>query len=292
MFALLASLALSHLGVSAQAISQAVIEDPRPDAMHPARMAVIHVPTGGVEINGIVYIASGLGPHPTFVLFHGVPGNEKNLDLAQAVRRAGWNAVMVNYRGSWGSPGKFSFAQNLEDAKATLAFIRNPVNAVKLDIDPNRIALGGHSMGGWVSALTASQDPALLGTVIISAADMGAFGQKAKEHFSDVAGFLEGGRPALAGVSGQAMADELRTNADGWTLVAAAPRLRNTNLYVLYSADDWEADSVRLIKAIEERGGASLRYLRVPTDHVWSDKRLTLASLVTTWLESLKATKP
>ncbi|MDO8912512.1 MAG: hypothetical protein Q8N10_08825 [Phenylobacterium sp.] len=32
-------------------------------------------------------------------------GNEKNLDLAQAVRRAGWNAVTFNYRGSWGSPG-------------------------------------------------------------------------------------------------------------------------------------------------------------------------------------------
>ncbi|MFD3266336.1 hypothetical protein [Phenylobacterium ferrooxidans] len=32
-------------------------------------------------------------------------GNEKNLDLAQAVRRAGWNAAAFNYRGSWGSPG-------------------------------------------------------------------------------------------------------------------------------------------------------------------------------------------
>ena len=31
--------------------------------------------------------------HPAFVLFHGIPGNEKDLDLDQAVRRAGWNAI-------------------------------------------------------------------------------------------------------------------------------------------------------------------------------------------------------
>jgi hypothetical protein len=37
---------------------------------------------------------------------HGLPGNEEFLDLAQAVRRAGWNTVTFNYRGPWGSPGK------------------------------------------------------------------------------------------------------------------------------------------------------------------------------------------
>src|ERR1700722_439731 len=76
---------------AAQSVPRAVIEDPAPDAQHPARMEVIHVPSGGLNINGVVYVASGRGPHPTFVLFHGLPGNEKNLDLAQAVRRAGWN---------------------------------------------------------------------------------------------------------------------------------------------------------------------------------------------------------
>jgi uncharacterized protein len=111
-------------------------------------MEVIHVPSGGVQINGVVYVASGERAHPAFVFFHGLPGNEKNLDLAQAVRRAGWTVVTVNYRGSWGSPGNFRFAQNLEDAQATLAFIRSPDNAKRLSIDPARLALGGHSMGG------------------------------------------------------------------------------------------------------------------------------------------------
>jgi len=55
--------------------------------------------------NAIVYEAQGAGPHPTVVLLHGFPGNEKNLVLAQALRRAGWNVVFFHYRGSWGSGG-------------------------------------------------------------------------------------------------------------------------------------------------------------------------------------------
>ncbi len=113
----------------AQPIPAAVGTDPAPDARFPARSAVIHVPSFGGTINGLVYVASGAGPHPTLVLCHGLPGNEKNLDLAQAVRRAGWNAVTFNYRGSWGSPGTFSFAHTLEDAASVLAYLRMPANA-------------------------------------------------------------------------------------------------------------------------------------------------------------------
>src|SRR4051812_9863845 len=88
-------------------VPRAVTTDPAPDKAHPARMEVLHIPSGDVKINGVAYLASGAGTHPTVVLFHGLPGNEKNLDIAQAVRRAGWNAITVNYRGSWGSPGAF-----------------------------------------------------------------------------------------------------------------------------------------------------------------------------------------
>jgi len=33
------------------------------------------------------------------ILFHGLPGNEQNLDLAQAIRRANWNVLTLHYRG-------------------------------------------------------------------------------------------------------------------------------------------------------------------------------------------------
>ena len=98
---------ISTTAVVAQSLPEAIYTDPPVDVAHPAHSMVLHIPSHGVLINGLMYSPSGAGPHPTLVICHGLPGNEKNLDLAQAVRRAGWNAVTFNYRGSWGSPGNF-----------------------------------------------------------------------------------------------------------------------------------------------------------------------------------------
>ena len=160
---LVAFLVFSQGAALAQSVPSAIFTDPPPDKAHPAKMTVVHIPTHGLPINGVVYQASGAGLHPTIVICHGLPGNEKNLDLAQAARRAGWNAVTFNYRGSWGSPGNFRFAQNPEDAAAVLEYLRTPSNAAALGIDTRRIVLAGHSMGGWVTAMTASKDSTLPG---------------------------------------------------------------------------------------------------------------------------------
>ena len=115
-------------------------------------------------MNALFYLAGGAGPHPTVVLLHGFPGNEQNLDLAQAIRRAGWNVLTFHYRGAWGSPGVFSIHNALQDADAVVAFVRRPDVAEKYSIDTRRIVLGGHSMGGFASASHARTDGHLLGS--------------------------------------------------------------------------------------------------------------------------------
>jgi acetyl esterase/lipase len=253
-------------------------------------MEVIHVPSGGVQINGVVYVASGERPHPAFVLFHGLPGNEKNLDLAQAVRRAGWTVVTVNYRGSWGSPGEYRFGQNLEDAQATLAFIRSPENARRLSIDPTRIALGGHSMGGWVTAETLAHDSNLLGAVIISAGDFGAIGLAAQQNRAAVVAVMNDNRESLAGVTGESMADELKDHGKDWSFNTLAPELIHRNLLVLYSNDFVKGDSLELIKDVKAAGGKTIAERYVVTDHSWSDQRIALESLVVIGWERHRAT--
>ena len=53
------------------------------------------------------------------------PATKKNLDLAQEIRRAGWDVLYFNYRGSWGSPGDFSFSHGgIEDTAAAIAYLR------------------------------------------------------------------------------------------------------------------------------------------------------------------------
>ena len=273
--------------LAARPIPEAVIADPPPDAQFPARMEVIHVPSGNVQINGVIYVASGPGPHPAFVFFHGLPGNEKNLDLAQAVRRAGWTVVTVNYRGSWGSAGNFLFAQNLEDARATLAFIRLPDNAKRLSIDVNRIVIGGHSMGGWVAAQTLAREPKLLGAVVISSGDMGAIGLRGEQNRAALVADMNDNRESLAGATGDSMADELIAHGKEWSFSTLAPKLNHRRLLVLYGNDFVKADSLELIKDVKAAGGTTMAEEYVATDHSWSDHRIALESSVIYWLQSL-----
>src|ERR1700735_3458853 len=156
-----------------QRVTAAIASDPAPDKANPASMETVQVPSHGGFLNGLVYVAAGAGPHPAVVLLHGFPGNEKNLDLAQAIRRAGWDVLYFNYRGSWGSPGDFSFAHAMEDTVAATAFLRQPEMTKLLRLDPSRIVLIGHSMGGFMAVEGAAADPAVVAIGLISAADLG-----------------------------------------------------------------------------------------------------------------------
>ena len=289
----IAALALSGPQLSAKpvrraAIPAAIFTDPLPDKAHPARMEVLHIPSGGVEINGVAYLAAGAGPHPTLVLCHGWPGNEKNLDLAQAVRRAGWNVVTFNYRGSWGSPGNFRFAQNPEDAKAVLAYLRVPANAAKLGVDTKRMALMGHSMGGWVSALVGNEDEKLLGVGLISAANMGAMRGLDRPGIVKLA---SESTETLAGTSPEIMADELIAGRTGFDFMQAAPGLALHPLLVLSSDDGLAPQTDALIAAVRKAGGTRITAVHAATDHSWSDHRIYLEAQVITWLNSLLAGK-
>jgi pimeloyl-ACP methyl ester carboxylesterase len=268
---------------SAQSVPSSIYTDPPADSAHPAKMSVIHVPSHGVSINGVVYQPSGAGPHPTLVLCHGLPGNEKNLDLAQVVRRAGWNAVTFNYRGSWGSPGAFHFTQNLEDAAAVLAWLRDPANAAKVGVDTQRMVLAGHSMGGWVTVHTAAHDSGLIGAILISAWDAGRSSGPREKIVAQMADDME----SLAGTTPEKMADELISHSAAFKFANAAEGLSHLPLLALTSDDGLAPHTDDLVKAIEAKGGHNVKTIHAATDHGWSDHRVALESAVVTWLAGL-----
>ena|SRR5450432_71292 len=268
----------------AQSVPTAIFTDPPADAAHPAKMTVLHIPSHGLLINGLAYQPAGAGLHPTLVICHGLPGNEKNLDLAQAVRRAGWNAITFNYRGSWGSPGVYRFTQNLEDADAVLAYLRDPANATRLGIDTQRIAIAGHSMGGWIVAHTAAHDHGLIGAILISAGDMGVLGEEPNDRLvAEMADDMEG----LSGVTAQSMADEDKANAKAFRMENAAAGLTQMPLLVLTADDGLAPQSDAFVHAVEAQGGHKITTIHVATDHGWSDHRIALESAILTWLAGL-----
>jgi acetyl esterase/lipase len=280
-----ASLVIASSPLSAQQLPRAIYTDPPRDSVHPARMEVLHIPSGGVKINGVAYLASGAGAHPTFVFFHGLPGNEKNLDIAQVVRRDGWNAITVNYRGSWGSPGVFRFGNNLEDADAVLAFLRDSANARSLGIDTSRLVIAGHSMGGWVTALTAGHDRGLRGAILISMADMSRLGAASR---AAVVKEMQDDMESLAGVTAESMADDLIAGSPKWHVADATAGLARLPLLVITSNDGLAPQGDALVKAVRAKGNARVTTVHYATDHSYSDKRIAVEAAVIEWLERMK----
>jgi pimeloyl-ACP methyl ester carboxylesterase len=282
--AIAAALLVAVLPIRAQQLPAAIFTDPPHDARNPARMEVLHIPSGGVQINGVAYLASGAGAHPTFVLLHGLPGNEKNLDLAQAVRRAGWNAITFNYRGSWGSPGTFRFAQNLEDADAVLAFLRVPANARALGVDTMRLVLAGHSMGGWVTVHTAAHQHALRGAVLISAADMAPPAGASRDT---VAAMMATDMESLAGTTPMQMTEELFAHAAAWKFATAYDGLAGIPMLVVTSNDGLAPANDALVAAVRARGNRQVTTAHFATDHSYSAQRIALESAVIRWLQTM-----
>lgn len=146
-----------------------VTMDPPPGALAPPPSSVsFKFASSGSLINATMYLAGGPGPHATVVLLHGWPGNERNLDLAQALRRAGYHVLTMNYRGAWGSGGVYSYRHAVEDALAALVFLRSAEARDKYGVDAGRLLLCGHSVGGYVALQAGASDPSVRAVAAIA----------------------------------------------------------------------------------------------------------------------------
>jgi diadenosine tetraphosphate (Ap4A) HIT family hydrolase/acetyl esterase/lipase len=276
----------SHAEPRFAPIPKAVIADPARDAAHPADMAVFTVPTGGVRVNAMMYLASGDQPHPTMLMLHGFPGNETNIDLMQAARRAGWNVMRINYRGSWGSPGKFSFANARADGEAAVAFLNDSANIAKYRIDPKRIVVAGHSMGGFMAADASAADPRVAGTVLLDAWDIG----KLKDQMVDAAtrkAAIEQRRPdtlPLAGTSAELLIKEIETDAAKLDLEALSARIADRPLLMIGAEHAGAPTTRKLAAAARQAQAKALTETYMDTDHSFSDSRIALEAEVLRWL--------
>ncbi|WP_220449087.1 alpha/beta hydrolase family protein [Nonomuraea mesophila] len=139
----------------------------------PASTPAVTFISGGHTLLGVLHVPAGPGPHPVVVLLHGFPGNERNFDLAQALRQAGYAALVFHYRGSWGVGGSYAWGHVLEDAARVTRAVREEAAAAEHRLDPGRPALVGHSLGGFAALMTAAQDSAVRAVVSVAAFDLG-----------------------------------------------------------------------------------------------------------------------
>lgn len=297
---LAACLAIGLAGIPLQAPAQAA---PKPvtDALvsaapgnDRASMQTMQIPSHGSLMNALVYVAAGAGPHPVVILLHGFPGNERNLDLAQDIRRAGWDVLYFNYRGSWGTPGKFSFAHGIEDTAAAIAYLRQPEVAKTLRLDPQRIVLIGHSMGGFMTVEAAAADPAIKAFATLSAADMAGHMQQLvrkdgqTQAIKDMAsGLGHEGMAPLSGCTPDGLARELAAHASHWSFPSSVSALKDRTALIVTSDDGLAPANQTFAADLRQAGDTRVTTVHLPTDHAYSDQRLELSRTVLAWLAAL-----
>ncbi len=256
-------------------------------------MDSFQIPSHGDKLNALFYIAAGSGAHPTVILLHGFPGNERNLDLAQAIRRDGWNVLFFDYRGSWGTSGSFSFKNSMQDTEAAIAYLRDRANATRLHADPANLVLIGHSMGGMIAAYTGAHDPTLRAIGLISAANMSTGHLSVVKpteiiNVPNLAARLEAvGIYPLAGCTAQSLATELLANTAHWDFTNFAPLLNPRPILVITSDDHLAPPADLLAANLRALHDPHITTLHLATDHSYSGQRIALATAVIDWLNQL-----
>jgi pimeloyl-ACP methyl ester carboxylesterase len=150
---------------------------------------------GGDKIIGVMYPAVGSGARPAAVLLHGVLGSEKNFDIAYRLRDMGWHTLIPFFRGSWGSGGVYDITKQPEDVTAALDYLLN--TRADWEVDQQRIALVGYSLGSRAAIVTAHRDPRVEALVSISGiADFDEL-MLSEDFYRDAANFLTVSAPAL-----------------------------------------------------------------------------------------------
>lgn len=279
-------------------IPSAIYADPPVDPAFPASGVGLRIPSGGHLMNAMLYLPAGRGPHPVAILMHGLPGNEQNLDLAQVMRRAGWAVVTFHYRGTWGSAGAFSLDGVGEDAMAVVDWVHRPAAASAYRLDPARVAVLGHSMGGYAAAYACAKTPSVLGCGLIAPWDISAdqpvmARMTPAERDTFVATSFNDIDGRISGMSARGIVDLIAKDGQKWRLADFAPALAKRPLLVVTDTrDDDDDKALALLPALAETKARNVQAVMLDSDHGSNDHRIALQILVLRWLAALPGAPP
>jgi len=106
----------------------------------------------GVTLAGTLYLPAGRGPFPVIVIVPaGAVGRRASATFPNFFLAEGFGVLVYDRR-----PGSAPFTTYAADAVAAVEQLRR-----RSDVDSRSIGLWGHSQGGWVSLIAASQSSAI-----------------------------------------------------------------------------------------------------------------------------------
>lgn len=265
---------------------------------------VVSIPSGSAVMFGASYAAEGPGPHPTVLLLHGHPGGSllgrsgatsNVLELAYPLQRAGFNVVVFNFRGAWGSGGTYGFPHRIEDVKAAVEFVRN--DAARLKAATGKISLVGHSAGGFNALVASVEDSSIRCTVGIAPANYGPILagplKKAAEATAGTPAVedseLDRPTPGLGGYTGRDAVREILANQPRFDVASRMAPLKGRPLLIVQANQDViiRAPNVaQYVEAARAAGAAPFDHVQIDADHNFGSdgSRKELADAVVGWM--------
>ena len=249
----------------------------------PPRLESLKMISHNETLNGVIYCVGGIGLHPTILLLHGVPGYERNFDLAHAFVREGYNVVIFHYRGAWGSSGRFTLQHVLEDVEQVLNFLRADSSVEQFAIDRQRLICVGHSMGGWATLVAAGRGW-VNHACSIAGVWVGGLHEYIIQHREDFSS-------VLSLPSESVLLQEWQTYEESWDFFEQVPQLAQSNLLLIAGNRDEDVpialNHTPLITSLQKHSAKQLTHHVLDAEHSFIERRQELTLLILEWLRAI-----
>lgn len=174
---------------------------------------------------------------PCVLMFHGFAGFGRFDDVGQALCRAGCVVLIPHHRGAWGSQGKYSVSNCVQDAAGLVKYVKSPEFQKKYGTDPDAVFLIGHSMGGNTVLNAAAEVPGVRGIVLLAPCDIGTmYRQTPKDKMKFF--MVDNGLEVLRTDGFEAVYADLGRHAAQYAFPNAAKNLKNVRLFLV--TGEWD----------------------------------------------------
>ena len=264
-------------------------DTPHRDGEDYAAYSALDVKVNGDHVYGVIMWPDGsyTEPRPCVIFFHGFPGTGRNDDLLFSLRRAGCVCVNVHHRGAWGSQGKYLVSNCVEDAVTIARHVHSKAFCTKYNVDPDKIFLAGHSMGGNTSVNAARKLKWLKGIILLAPYNAML---SLKDPKATLVLMKEGLIMHTDGA--EAMQKDLTEHAPDYRFDHAALELRDMNICCICgSADpliDYDTAVKPLFDTLKKEGSTALHRVKIlPATHGLDQGRVAMIRFAAKFIADL-----
>ena len=222
---------------------------------------------------------------PVVLMLHGHPGGDKNWDVAEALRANGYAVMVFSYRGLWGSHGDYCMSHNIEDVVCAVDALRQ--RAEEFRLDPERVFLFGHSMGGFSALNAIARGVPVKGAVLLAPYDAGAMYLYNRPGFDSVMACKERGYFTLA--SENALDEDAAAHAQQWEFRNLLTKFDKDFLFCFIDGKQ-DRTSAHVGPIVEEmrQAGFNVTYHLLDDGHMFPLHRASVARIALNHFNGIK----